>query len=134
MAVLEYDQEQTDRIIGIISDDRTTCITLPSEVLGTNTTQEGMIILYYVCKIFYNYYFLSTYSVHIASFIHQNISDLLPPRVSENMIVSPIVSSITDCQNCDNSILMNNVTLMLQVKVQCTLTIPMQSPETRQPL
>ena len=57
--------------------------------------------------------------VRIGSIIFRNLSSLLPPRDSKSSIVTPVISSTTNCASelCPTEDLQQNVTIQLQVPV-----------------
>ena len=57
------------------------------------------------------------FAVKVVSFLYRNLSQLLPPGNNSTSIVSPIVSSTTDCQSCRNSNLKENVVVSLKIEV-----------------
>ena len=56
-------------------------------------------------------------AVRIASFLNKNISSLLTPSDNMSTIVSPVISSTTNCQSCPVTDLANNVTVQLHLQV-----------------
>ncbi len=67
------------------------------------------------------YYFLSFFPVRIGSFFYRNLSSLLPPRDNATSIISPVISSTTNCQTCPVTDLQENVTIQLHIEVYVTV-------------
>ena len=57
----------------------------------------------------------NTLPVRIASFIYQNMSSILVPRNTSLQLVSPVISAITDCEECKTTDLIEPVNITFNV-------------------
>ncbi len=106
--------ELTDENITGISNGSNFRIVLPPEILGMQITQPGLFYALHLVTLFTS---SVTPIVRIGSIIFRNLSSLLPPRDSNSRIVTPVISSTTNCKLCATKNLQQNVTVQLQVPV-----------------
>ena len=113
LKVLQFNDIPDDCITALKSGYNS--ISHPPDIFGDKITNPGILI-----ESSSHVQLCICYSlVRIASFLYRNLSSILPPRNNDTSIVSPIISSTIECQDCSvvTDDLSNNVTIQLQIEV-----------------
>ena len=63
------------------------------------------------------YVFFVWAAIRIGSLFYQNLTNLLLPSDNQSAIVSPVISSTTNCRSCLSSKFNDNVTIQLHIEV-----------------